>query len=132
MALLMTLPLYGLTPRRLGSTVAGRRFIPTGAGLGEEEHPLPGGPTEGESIMQRGYACSLALAGALATGMALCAEGAGGLQPVEARGRATLKGKITLKGPDPAPRLAELTRDLQGKMGSHQDKACCLAGKPEE
>ncbi len=70
-----------------------------------------------------------AVAGSLAV---VGAQGAGGLQPVEAKERGILRGKVVSKGKDPAPRLAELTKSLKDRMDVHADKGCCQAGKPEE
>jgi hypothetical protein len=76
----------------------------------------------------------LVSAGLLAGWLALAAaEPAGKMQPVDvSKGRATLRGKITLKGDDPAAVLAKLTKSLQAQMDDHTDKKCCREGKAEE
>jgi hypothetical protein len=60
------------------------------------------------------------------------AQAGAALTPVEANGRATLKGKITVKGGVPAALLAGLSKKIQSQMKDHQDRKCCLSGKPEE
>jgi hypothetical protein len=82
--------------------------------------------------MRRLAVGSLALAVAAGALALVGAQGAGSLQPVEAKERGTLKGKVVLKGKDPAPALAAANKALQEKMAGHVDKGCCMGGKPEE
>jgi hypothetical protein len=58
------------------------------------------------------------------------AKGKAELVPVKAEGKATLKGKVVLKGspPDFAKLNAELTADMQ----KNPDKDYCMMGRPEE
>jgi hypothetical protein len=66
------------------------------------------------------------------TGLLFSAAAAPAGKPVVAKGRATLKGKITLKGDVPKDLLDDMTKKLRELMAGHMNKACCLAGGPEE
>jgi hypothetical protein len=56
----------------------------------------------------------------------------GPLEPVKGQGLATLRGKITLKGGDPASRLSQLTDELLAQMKTNPDKDYCVSGSEAE
>jgi hypothetical protein len=69
--------------------------------------------------------------GAPATGEKSTKKGKAELEPVKGEYKATLKGKVTLKGNPPD--LAKLDADIKKEIDKKpEDKAVCLAGRPEE
>jgi hypothetical protein len=57
--------------------------------------------------------------------------GKGKLEPVAATGTGTLKGRVSLEGPEPD--LAAMTKDVQAKMEANtQDGKFCLSGPKDE
>src|SRR4051794_35578465 len=58
------------------------------------------------------------------------AKGKAELVPVKAEGKATLKGRVTLKGKEPD--YKKLDADIKDQINRNTDKDYCLMGRPEE